>query len=91
MKVEKMNRIEAEATAKAEREAAYAKIAQETSSVLAEKKVHEDQHSADLMLQLGKLIDPVIAHQDEISAFMSSRDFGKDAGKIRAATEGEEN
>lgn len=28
--------------------------------------------------------DPVIEHQDDISAFMKSRDFGKDAHRIRA-------
>ena len=32
-----------------------------------------------------KLAEVVIEHQDEISAFMTSRDFGKDAHKIRAA------
>lgn len=93
-------RMEAEAKAKAEKDAAE-KMAAEEARIRAEERAKAEEEAkalakveAQCAAPRGAVSQPapqarpdnvvVIEHQDVISAFMASRDLGKDSGRVRA-------
>ena len=97
---EQRQRMEAEAKAKAEREAAEKIAAEEARIRADERAKAEEEAKAHAEVEAEAVHAPkplhvvatnteaaqaaVIEHQDEISAFMYSRNFGKDSNRIRA-------
>ena len=78
--------VEAEEKAKAEAEAS-AKNNQPSETgmpAVARPALVQTEPAAPVVAQIDPAVT-VIAHQDEISAFLKTRDFGKDENKIRAA------
>ena len=79
-------KMEAEVRAETEAKAAHdAEVNEEIATLKKYEKV--DNLGEEPVTTTVSRIDQarvVIDHQDEISAFMRSRDFGKDAGKVRA-------